>query len=79
MAYSKAKLKSSSEKSFCFIKFWIRKLSDKYLPILTLLYISFKHKLISVTSYMDTPNSMRILYNISLLTESLALLKSMNS
>jgi hypothetical protein len=71
MAYSKAKLKSSSDKaSHCFRPFWIRKLSDKCLPIQTLLYVSFKHILISLSSFMDTQNSMRILNNTSLLTES---------
>jgi hypothetical protein len=71
MAYSKAKLKSSSEKaSHCFRPFWIRKLSDKCLPIQTLLYISFKHILISLSTFLGTPNSMRILNNTSLITES---------
>jgi hypothetical protein len=49
--------------------FWIGKLSDKCIPIRTLLYISFKHILISLTSFTGTPNSVRILYNTSLLTE----------
>jgi hypothetical protein len=63
-----AKLKSNGDKvPTCFKPFWIGKLSDKYLPIRTLLC---KHILISLTSFMDNPNSMRILYNISLLTES---------
>jgi hypothetical protein len=40
MAYSKAKLKSSGDKaSPCFRPFWIGKLSDKCLPIRTLLYV----------------------------------------
>jgi hypothetical protein len=34
------------------------------------LYVSFKHVLISLTSFMGTPNSIRILYNTSLLSES---------
>jgi hypothetical protein len=39
MAYSKAKLKSSGDKaSPCFRPFWIEKLSDKCLPIRTLLF-----------------------------------------
>jgi hypothetical protein len=72
MAYSKAKLKSSDDKaSPCFRPFWIGKLSDKCLPIRTLLYVSFKHIFISLTSFMGTPTSVRILYNTSLLTESL--------
>jgi hypothetical protein len=66
MAYSKAKLNSSGDKaSPCFRPFWIGKLSDKCLPILTLLYVSFKHILINLTSFMGTPNSMGILYNDS--------------
>jgi hypothetical protein len=80
MAYSKAKLKSSGDRtSPWFRPFWIGKLSDKCLPIQTLLYVSFKHILINLTSFMGTPNSMRILYKTSLLTESWAFLKSMNS
>jgi hypothetical protein len=35
-------------------------------------YISCKHVLMNLTSFMSTPNSMRILYTISLLTESKA-------
>jgi hypothetical protein len=50
--------------------FWIRNLSDKYLHIRTLLYVSFKHSLISLTSFRATPNSMRMVYSTSLLTES---------
>jgi hypothetical protein len=62
MAYYWAKLKSSSNKgSPCFRPFWIRKLSDKCLPIQTLLYISFMHILISLSSFMGTQNSMKIL------------------
>jgi hypothetical protein len=55
----------------CFGPFWIRKLSDKCLPIRTLLCVSFKHNLISLASFKGTPNSMRILYSTFLLTESL--------
>jgi hypothetical protein len=52
MAYSKVKFKSSGFKaSPCFIQFGIRKLSDKYLPIQTLLQVSFKHILIWPTSF----------------------------
>jgi hypothetical protein len=57
-AYSKAKLKSCGGKVYpCFRPFWIGKLSDKYLPIRTLLYILFKHSLISLTSSLGTQNS----------------------
>jgi hypothetical protein len=71
MAYSKAKLKSSGDKaSHCFRSVWIGKLSDKGLPIQTLLYVSFKHILTSPSSFMGNPNSVRILHNTSLLIES---------
>jgi hypothetical protein len=50
MAYSKAKLKSSGDKeSPCFIPFWIGKL-----PMPTLLYVSFNHVLIGLTSFKGT-------------------------
>jgi hypothetical protein len=53
-------LKSSGDKaSPCFRSFWIGKLLDKYLPIRTLLYVSFKRILISLTSFVGTPNSIR--------------------
>jgi hypothetical protein len=68
MAYSKAKLESSGDKaSACFRPFWIGKLSDKCLPVWSLFYGSFNGNLISLTSFMGTPNSMRTLCNISLL------------
>jgi hypothetical protein len=71
MAYSKVKLKSSGDRaSPCFRPFWIRKLSDKCLPIRTLLYVLFKHILINLASFMGTPNSIRILYKTSLVAES---------
>jgi hypothetical protein len=71
MAYSKGKLKSSDDKASPSLKpYWIGKLSDKCVPIRTLLYVSFKHTLMSLTRFMGTPYSMRMLYNTSLLTES---------
>jgi hypothetical protein len=71
MAYSEAKLKSSDDKaSPCFRPFFIENLSDKCLPIWTLICVSFKHILISLTGFMGIPNSMRRLYNTSLLTET---------
>jgi hypothetical protein len=80
MAYSKAELKSNDDgASPCFRPFWIGKLTDKCLLIRTLIYVLFKHILINLTSSMGTPNSMRILYKTSLLTESCPFLKSMNS
>jgi hypothetical protein len=44
----------------CFRLVWTEKLPDKYLPIRTLLYVSVKHILISLTSFMGTPYSVRI-------------------
>jgi hypothetical protein len=62
MAYSKAKLKSGGDKASPYFKpFGIGKLSDKCLPIQTLLYVSFKHILMSLTNFMGIPNSVRIL------------------
>jgi hypothetical protein len=64
MAYYKAKLKSSGDRASPYFKpFWIEKLSDKYLPTWTLLYVSFKHVLINLTSFIGTPSSIRIVYN----------------
>jgi hypothetical protein len=71
MAFSKAKLKSSDDGASPYFRlFWIEKLPDKCLPIRTLLYVLIKNILINLTSFMDTPNSMRILYNTFLLIES---------
>jgi hypothetical protein len=51
------KFESNGNKaSPCFRPFWIGKLSDRYLPVLILLYDSFKHILFSLTSFMVTPN-----------------------
>jgi hypothetical protein len=53
MAYSKAKLKCSGDgASPCFRPFWIGTISDKCLPIQTLLYVSFKHILIKCFSLL---------------------------
>jgi hypothetical protein len=55
LEYSKAALKTSGNRAApCFRPFWIGKLSDKCLPIRTLLYVSFKHILINLTSFMGT-------------------------
>jgi hypothetical protein len=40
---------------------------------------SFKHILISLTSFIGIPNSMRILYNTSLLVESYTFSESINN
>jgi hypothetical protein len=70
MAYSKAKLKSNVDRaSPCFKPFLIRNLSDKFLPIRTLLYVSFRHIFINLSCFMEIQNSMGILYKTSLLTE----------
>jgi hypothetical protein len=65
MAYYKEKLKSNGDKASYFRPFWIGNLSDKCLPVWTLLQVLFKHILISLTSFMGSPNSMTILYNTS--------------
>jgi hypothetical protein len=66
MAYSIAKLKSSGDRaSPCFKG----KLVGQIFAY-TDSTVSFKHILISPTSFLGIPNSMRMLYNASLLTES---------
>jgi hypothetical protein len=61
----KAKLKSSGdEASPCLKSLCIGKLPDKYLPPRTLLHVSFKLILISLTSCMGIPDSTRILHNL---------------
>jgi hypothetical protein len=67
MAYSKAEFKSSGDKaSHYFRPFWKGKLSNKCFPIWTLLYVSFKHILISLAGFLGTTNSGIILYITSL-------------
>ena len=64
-------LKSNGDRaSPCFKPFLIGNMSDKFLPTRTLLYVSVRHIFITLTSFLGTPNSMRILYKTSLLTES---------
>jgi hypothetical protein len=76
MAYSKAKLNSNGDRASPYFKqFLIGNISDKFLPTRTLLYVSFRHIFISLTSFLGIPNSMRILYKASLLTETLFLLE----
>ena len=76
MAYSRAKLKSNGYKaSPSFKAFLIRNLSDKCLSTRTLLQVTFRQNCICLDSFMEKPDSMRILYKI----ESCAFLKSMNS
>jgi hypothetical protein len=66
MAYSKAKLKSSGDKTSPFQAI----LNGKLVRQIFAYTVSFKHILISPTSLLGIPNSMRMLYNASLLTES---------
>jgi hypothetical protein len=71
MAYTKAKLKSSGDKASPYFRsFCVEKLSKKYLPKQTLLYVSFKHILMSLNNFMGIANSIRIMCNASLLNES---------
>jgi len=80
MAYSRAELKYSGDKaSPCFKTFLVGNKSEISLPTQTLLYVSFSHIFISLTSVMGMPNSMRILYKTSLLNERNTFLKSINS
>jgi hypothetical protein len=75
MAYTKRELKGSGDKAApCFRPFQIGKLSDRCLPIQTLLYNTFKQILINLASFMAAPKSVRIFYNTSLQTELQAFL-----
>jgi hypothetical protein len=78
MAYYKENLKSSGDKASPRFRPFCIELLDKCLPLRTLLYISFKHIFISLPSYMCIPDSIRLFYDTSLLTESEAFLKSTN-
>jgi hypothetical protein len=70
--------KNGDKASPCFRPFWVGN-SDKCLLTWNSLEVSIKHILNSLISFMGTPNSIRILYNTSLLTQAYALLMSMNS
>jgi hypothetical protein len=70
VAYSKAKLKTKAMKHLLPLgNFFIANVTDKCLPILTLLQASFKHILISKNTFLGAPNSMQTLYSTALLTE----------
>jgi hypothetical protein len=69
MAHSKAKLKNNGDKTSHFRLFSIENPSHRLLFMQTLLKVSFKYILISLTSFIDGENSVRILNNTSLLTE----------
>ena len=81
MAYSKAKLESKDDKaSPCFKSFQIGKMIRRWLPTRNLLEASFRHVIIIILScFMRMPNSMRILYKTSFLTQSQTFLKSIKS
>jgi hypothetical protein len=71
MVYSEAKLESNGGKAFPYFRpFRIRKVSDKRLPIRILLQVSIKYNAMSQTSFTGAPYSMRILYNVFLLSKS---------
>ena len=70
MAYSKAKLRSNGDRaSPCSNPFLIGNMSEKFLPTRNQLNVSVRHNFISLTGFMEIPNSMRILYKTSLLSE----------
>jgi hypothetical protein len=58
--YFKVKLKSNGNKTALFQTILNRK-GIKFLPVQTLLYTTFKNILISLTSFIDIPNSMKTL------------------
>jgi hypothetical protein len=63
-------LKNSGDKASPHFKpFLIIDRSDKCLPIQTVLQVSFKHILISLTCSIEMPTSLRMLYQMCLLTE----------
>jgi len=77
MAYSKEKIKSNGDNGSPYAKpFSIGNMSEKCLPTRTMLQDSFIHIFIWLTSAMGIPNAMKIVYNISILTETYSLLKS---
>jgi len=45
----------------------------------TSLHVSFKYILISLTSFLGVPHSVRIFYDTSLLTEPFTILKAVNN
>ena len=80
MAYSKTKLKSNGNKrSPSFKRFLIGNMLHKCLSTRTLIYVSVRHIFISLTSFMGIAITLRILYKTSVLIESYAFLKPINS
>jgi hypothetical protein len=78
MAYSKAKLRSSGDKAYHVLDHFGQKNYQKNIYV-NGLYSLFHLNTFNQPNFKGIPNSMRILYNTSLLTESWAFLKSMNS
>jgi hypothetical protein len=64
MAYSKAKLKSSIEHLLVLDHFGQKNYQTDVYQY-GLYYVLFKHILLNLTSFMGTPNSIRLLYNTS--------------
>jgi hypothetical protein len=58
-----------SEMKYGILRYNMAGLDIKMITYTDFIYVSFKHILINLTSCMGTPNSMRMLYNTSLLTE----------
>jgi hypothetical protein len=79
MAYSKVKLSGSCDKvSPDFRPFRAGTVSDKCLYAQILLYASFKHILINITSFVGILDSVRILCITSLPTKSESFLKGIS-
>jgi hypothetical protein len=70
VAYCKVE-SNDNKASLCFRPFRIGKWIQQLLPTPTSLNISFKHTLISPSSFISTRNLMRILYHVSVLTKLL--------
>jgi len=73
-------LKSNGNKWCPFFKPFLRgNISGKFLRTRSLLYVTFVHNFIGLTSFIGIPNSGIILHKTSLLTEILSVLKAINS
>jgi hypothetical protein len=70
MAYAKENMKSNNDNGSPHVKPLIENMPEKCLPTRMLLQDSFTHIFISLTSVMEIPNSMTIVYNTSILTET---------
>jgi len=58
MVHSGAKLKSNGNKSSCFRSSWTGNASERFSSMWTLLYVLFKHILISLTTFTGIPISL---------------------